>query len=68
MEASLEGNSFVELTRYLIFISFQGGMFRPNRPVFNLNILYGLDPHATHTGKGRKLSGSVFYWVIQNKL
>ncbi len=22
---------------------------------------------ATHTGKGEKLSGSVFYWVIQKK-
>ncbi len=23
---------------------------------------------ATHTGKGKKLSGSVFYWVIQKKI
>ncbi len=23
---------------------------------------------ATHTGKGKKLSGSVFYWVIKNFL
>ncbi len=22
---------------------------------------------ATHTGKGKKLSGSVFYWVIQKR-
>ncbi len=23
---------------------------------------------ATHTGKGKKLSGSVFYWVIQKQI
>ncbi len=43
MEAGLEGNYFVKSTRYLIFIFFQAGIFRPNRPVFNLMIPYRLD-------------------------
>ncbi len=43
MEASLEGNFLVESTRYLIVISFQGGILRLDRPVFNLMILYQLD-------------------------
>ncbi len=43
MEVGLEGNSLVKSTRYLIAISFQGVLFRPNRPVFNLMILYWLD-------------------------
>ena len=43
MEAGLEGNSLVKSTRYLIVIFFQGGIFRPNRPVFNLMIPYWLD-------------------------
>ncbi len=43
MEAGLEGNSLVKSTRYLNIISFQGGIFRPNRPVFNLMIRYRLD-------------------------
>ena len=40
VEVGLEGNSLVKSTRYLIVISFQGGTFCPNRPVFNLMILY----------------------------
>ncbi len=43
MQAGLEGNSLVMSTRYLIAIFFQGGIFRPNRPVFNLMIPYRLD-------------------------
>ncbi len=43
MEAGLEGNSLVKSTRYLIVIFFQGGIFRPNRPVFHLMIPYRLD-------------------------
>ncbi len=43
MDVRLEGNSLVKSTRYLIVISFQGGIFCPNRPVFNLMILCGLD-------------------------
>ncbi len=43
MEAGLVGNSLVKSTRYLIVIFFQGGIFRPNRPVFNLMITYRLD-------------------------
>ncbi len=43
MGAGLEGNSLVKSTRNLIVIFFQGGIFRPNRPVFNLMIPYRLD-------------------------
>ena len=43
VNAGLEGNSLVKSTRYLIDIFFQGGIFRPNRPVFNLMIPYRLD-------------------------
>ncbi len=43
LEAGLEGNSLVKSTRYLIVIFFQGGIFHPNRPVFNLMIPYRLD-------------------------
>ena len=43
LEVGLEGNSLVKSTRYLIAISFQGGIFRPNKPVFNWMILYRLD-------------------------
>ena len=67
MEAGLEGNSIGKSTRYLIVIFFQGGIFRPNRPVFNLMIPYRLDTLQLTQQKEKKLSGSVFYWVIQNK-
>ncbi len=43
VEAVLKGNSLVKSTRYLIVKFFQGGIFRPNRPVFNLMIPYRLD-------------------------
>ncbi len=43
LKAGLEGNSLVKSTRYLIVIVFQGGIFHPNRPVFNLMIPYRLD-------------------------
>ncbi len=43
MEAGLEGNSLVKSTRCLIVIFFQGGIFRTNKPVFNLMIPYRLD-------------------------
>ena len=43
VESSLEGNSLVKSTRYLIVLFFRGGIFRPNRPVFNWTILYRLD-------------------------
>ncbi len=43
VKADLEGNSYVESTRYLIVIFFKGGIFRPNRPAFNLMIPYRLD-------------------------
>ena len=41
LEVHLEGDSLVKSPKYLIVISFQGGIFRPNRPVFKLMILYG---------------------------
>ena len=65
MEVSLEGNSLVKSTRYLIVISFQGGIFHANRPVFNLIILYGLDTLQLTQEKEKELSGSVFYLVIK---
>ncbi len=43
MKVSLEGNSLVKSTGYLIVTCFQGAIFRPNRPVLNLMILYRLD-------------------------
>ncbi len=43
VEVGLEGNSIVKSTTYLIVIYFQEGIFCPNRPVFNLLILYRLD-------------------------
>ncbi len=44
VEAGLGGYSLVKSTRYLIVIFFQGGIFRPNRSVFNLcGIPYRLD-------------------------
>ncbi len=43
VEAGLEGNSLAKSTRSLIVIFFQGGIFCPNRPVFNLMIPYRLD-------------------------
>ncbi len=43
VKAGLEGDSHVNSTRYLIVIFFQGGIFRPNRPAFNLMIPYQLD-------------------------
>ena len=65
IEVSLEGNSLVKSTRYLIVISFQGGICCSNR--LNDSLLVRSRYPATHTGKGKKLSGSVFYWVIQKK-
>ncbi len=43
MEVGLEGNSLGKSTGYLIVLSFQGAIFRPNRPVFDLMIIYRLD-------------------------
>ncbi len=65
VKAGLEGNSLVKSTRYLIITFFQGGIFRPNRPVLNLMIPYRLDTLQFTQEKERKLSDSVFYWVIQ---
>ena len=42
MEVSLEGSSLVKSTGCLIVISFQGGILRPNRAVFNLKIIHEL--------------------------
>ncbi len=67
MEAGLDGNSLVKSIRYLIVMFFQGGIFRPNRPVFNVMIPYQLDTLQLTQEKEKKLSGSVFYWVIQKK-
>ncbi len=65
MKAGLAGNSFVKSTRYLIVIFFQGGIFSPNS--IQLNDSLSVRYPATHTGKGKKLSGPVFYWVIQKE-
>ncbi len=54
MEAGLEGNSLVKSIRYLIVIFFQGGIFRPNRPVLKLNDSLLVGYTATNTGKGKK--------------
>ncbi len=56
-----------EVKQYLIVISFQEGIFRPNRPAFNLMILYWLGTLKLAQEKEKKLSGLVFYWVIQKK-
>ncbi len=65
VEVSLEGSSLVsscvKSTRYLIVIYFQGGILRPNRTVFNLMIIQGLD-----TLQLTQLGGSVFYWWFKN--
>ncbi len=53
VEAGLEDNPLVKSTRYLIVIYFQGGIFRPNRPVFNLMNLYGLDTLQLTQEKGK---------------
>ncbi len=54
VEVSLEGNSLVKSSRYWIVISFHEGIFRPNRPVFNLMILYGLDSPQLTQEKEKK--------------
>ena len=63
MEVSLEGSSLVKSTRYLIVISFQEGILRPNRPVSNLIIIHGL--HDTLQLTQEKEKSSVFYCVIE---
>ncbi len=56
VEVGLEGNSLVKSTRYLIVITFQGEIlvFYPNRPVFNLMILYQLDTRQLTQEKEKK--------------
>ncbi len=43
VELSLGGSFLVKFTRYFIVISFQGGIPRSNRPVYNLMIFHELD-------------------------
>ncbi len=51
LEAGLEGNSLVKSNIYLIVIFFQGGIFRRNRPVFNIMTPYRLDTLQLTEGK-----------------
>ena len=53
MEVSSGGNSLVTSTAYLIVISFQGAILRPNSSIQLNDPLSDRYP-ATHTGKGKK--------------